>query len=188
MKQQKKLLLDRNGALRLTGVERTFGDDEIIVTKTDLTGHITYANRLFCDLAGYTEAEVLGAPHNIIRHPDMPRGVFKFLWDTIQGGKEIFAYVVNRSSNGDHYWVLAHVTPSFDAFGKINGYHSNRRVAGKQVLNETIIPLYKTLMQEERKHDNPKQAAAAGLALLQEILNQKGVRYDELVFSLLRAA
>lgn len=90
-----------------TGVERRFGEDELIVTKTDLKGRITYCNEVFVRMSGYTEQECLGEPHNIIRHPDMPRCVFKLLWDTIQGGQEIFAYVLNLSKNGDHYWVLA---------------------------------------------------------------------------------
>ena len=67
----------------VTGKEAFFGDDEIIVSKTDLKGHITYANDVFLKIAGYTEAEVLGRPHNLIRHPDMPRCVYKLLWDTI---------------------------------------------------------------------------------------------------------
>lgn len=83
------------------------GDDEIIVSKTDLKGRITYANRVFLTIAGYTEQEVLGEPHSIIRHPDLPRCIFKLLWDTIQGGTEIFAYVINRCKNGDHYLVYA---------------------------------------------------------------------------------
>ena len=97
----------------LTGVERTFGEDEIIVSKTDLTGRITYANDVFLRISGYAEAEVLGQPHSIIRHPGTPRAVFSLLWRTIESGREIFAYVVNRAKNGDHYWVLAHVTPTF---------------------------------------------------------------------------
>lgn len=118
----------------LTGVERTFSPDEIIVSKTDLTGKITYGNRTFYRLAGLEESDCLGVQHNLIRHPEMPRAVFKLLWDTIAAGEEIFAYVVNRSANGDHYWVFAHVTPSRDNSGRIVGYHSNRRVPNKKVI------------------------------------------------------
>jgi len=101
----------------LTGVERFFDADEVIVSKTDLKGRITYANRVFQRVAGYGEAELMGAPHSIVRHPAMPRCVFKLLWDTLEAKQEIFAYVINRARNGDHYWVFAHVTPSFDAGG-----------------------------------------------------------------------
>jgi PAS domain-containing protein len=79
--------------IRPTDVERTFREDQIIVSKTNTKGIITYANRTFLEVALYTEQEVLGQPHNMIRHPDMPRCVFKLLWDTLVTGNEIFAYV-----------------------------------------------------------------------------------------------
>jgi PAS domain S-box-containing protein len=93
--------------VNLTGVERTFDEEEIIVSKTDLTGRVTYANDVFLRISGYTESEVLGQSHSIIRHPGTPRGVFSLLWRAIESGREIFAHVVNRAKNGDHYWVLA---------------------------------------------------------------------------------
>jgi len=168
----------------LTGVERAFEPDEIIVSKTDLKGRITYANRVFLRLAGYDERSILGEPHSIIRHPEMPRCVFKLLWDTIAAGNEIFAYVVNRACNGDHYWVLAHVTPSFDASGAINGYHSNRRVPDMNVVNNTIAPLYKQLLAEEKSVKNAKEGMAKGGAMLGSILADHGVKYDEFALSL----
>ena len=80
--------LDRT---QLTGHERTFAPDEFIVSKTDVKGHITYANEVFLRISGFDEEEVIGAPHSLVRHPDMPRCVFKLLWETIQAKKEIFA-------------------------------------------------------------------------------------------------
>lgn len=88
-----------------TGVERFFREDEVIVSKTDLKGRLTYVNRVFINISGYQEPELLGEPHSLIRNPEMPRSVFKLLWDTIGAGREIFAYVNNMSKNGDHYWV-----------------------------------------------------------------------------------
>ena len=108
-----------------TRKEVFFPDSEIIVSKTDLKGRITYANQTFCHVAGYDEAELLGQQHSIVRHPDMPRAVFKLLWDTLGEGKEIFAYVKNMTKHGDYYWVFAHVTPSYDGAGKLVGYHSS---------------------------------------------------------------
>ena len=105
--------------IRPTGKEVFFPAGELIVSKTDLKGRITYANSTFCHIAGYSEAELLGQPHSIIRHPDMPRAVFRLVWDTIAAGREIFGYVKNMARSGDHYWVFAHVTPSFDAQGNI---------------------------------------------------------------------
>lgn len=168
----------------LTGHERTFADDEVIVSKTDLKGRITYANRVFLGLAGLTEKEAIGAPHSVIRNPNMPRCVFKLLWDTIQNGKEIFAYVVNRSKNGDHYWVLAHVTPSRDGSGNIAGYHSNRRAPDRRALESTIIPLYAALLKEEQKYPNSKDGMNAGFAMLTNLLSEKKVGYDEFILSL----
>ncbi|NQU56111.1 MAG: PAS domain-containing protein [Rhodospirillales bacterium] len=167
--------------MSLTGVERFFEDDEIIVSKTDLKGRLTYVNDVFLRLADYTEKECLGEPHSKIRNPTMPRCIFKLLWDTIQDGREIFAYVVNRSANGDHYWVVAHVTPSKDANGNIIGYHSNRRTPNRQILDSTIIPLYNQLLAEENKHASSKDGMAASMAMVTALLKEKGMEYDEFI-------
>jgi len=166
-----------------TGIERRFDDGEIIVSKTDPAGRITYANRVFLRVSGYAEAEVLGQPHSLIRHPDMPRCIFKRLWDTIAGGNEIFAYVVNLAKTGDHYWVLAHVTPTFDAAGAIVGYHSNRRTAERAAL-QSIVPLYAELRAAEARHDNRTTGMEAGAAALDALLRDKRAPYDEFVLSL----
>ena len=126
--------------LHITGHERFFDPTEPIVSKTDTKGRITYANAVFRHIADYSEEELLGAPHSILRHPDMPRCVFKLLWDTISTGNEIFAYVINRAKNGDHYWVFAHVTPSFDKTGKIISYHSSRRVPRRDAIDKKSFP------------------------------------------------
>ena len=167
----------------LTGVERFFEPDEVIVSKTDLKGRITYANRVFQRVAGYGEEELLGQPHSIVRHPDMPRCVFKLLWDTLGAGQEIFAYVINRARNGDHYWVLAHVTPSYDESGRVVGYHSSRRVPERSAIDK-VVPLYRTLLEIEDKHADRKQGMEAAFAAVVALLNEKGIGYDEFVFSL----
>lgn len=168
----------------LTGVERFFDNDEIIVSKTDLKGRITYANRTFIEISGYKEDELLGMPHSVIRHPSMPRCVFKLLWDTLALGEEIFAYVVNKCKNGDHYWVFAHVTPSFDRMGKVISYHSSRRVADSGIIDTVIAPLYKELLREEERHANRQDAIKASTQMLGDILKEKNIEYDEFIFSL----
>ena len=168
----------------LTGVERFFDDNELIVSKTDLKGKMTYVNDVFLRLADYTEKECIGAPHSKIRNPDMPRCIFKLLWDTIQDGNEIFAYVVNRSGNGDHYWVLAHVTPSYDSNGTMVGYHSNRRTPNRKVLEGTIIPLYKDLLAEEQRHANSKDGMQASMKMVTDLLEENGVGYGEFIAGL----
>ena len=167
-----------------SGVEQFFKEDEVIVSKTDLKGRITYTNRVFMDISGFTEPELLGQPHSMIRHPDMPRCIFKFLWDTIESKKEIFAYVINMCKNGDHYWVLAHVTPSFDQNENIVGYHSNRRVPDREILSSTIRPLYDMLLKEEGRHANKKDGMNRSYEMLQNVIQEKGIGYDELIFAL----
>ena len=166
-----------------SGRETFFPASELIVSKTDLKGRLTYANGLFRQIAGYRESELIGQPHSIIRHPDMPRSVFKLLWDTIEDRREIFAFVKNMASNGDHYWVFAHVTPSFDARGAMTGYHSNRRVPDRGMLETVIMPLYAEVLKIERSHVNGKEALAAGSRALTEFVASKKVPYEELIFS-----
>ncbi len=166
-----------------TGKELFFDKDEIIVSKTNTKGHITYANDVFVRLSGYTEKEVIGSPHNIVRHPDMPRCIFKLLWDQLERKKEVFAYVVNMSKDGSHYWVFAHVTPTIDSSGTITSYHSNRRFPKARVVNDVIVPLYKTLIDEEKRHKNRKEGMNSSYKLLEKILEEKGTSYDEFVLS-----
>ena len=166
-----------------TGREKTFRPDQIIVSKTDRQGRLTYVNPLFVEISGYTEAELVGQPHNIIRHPDMPRSVFRLLWERIASGEEIFAYVVNLSADGGHYWVLAHVTPTLAADGRVLGYHSNRRTADKAAL-AVITDVYAKLVAVERAAGSTPEALEAGTALLEQIVSEAGQSYDELVWSL----
>ncbi len=166
-----------------TGVERTFHPDEIIVSKTDTKGIITYANKLFLSIADYTEEEVLGQPHNMIRHPDMPRCIFELLWQYISQGKEIFAYVVNLAKNGDHYWVYAHVTPNFDDNKNIIGYHSSRRVPNPSIM-PIIKELYADLLKIEKGNSSPKEALATSMGYIENMLKEKGVSYDEFIHNL----
>lgn len=170
--------------LSVTGVERYFEDNDVIVSKTDLKGRLTYANDVFREISGFSEAELIGQPHSIIRHPHMPRCVFKLLWDTLATGNEIFAYVLNRCKNGDHYWVFAHVTPSLDSNGKVFSYHSNRRVPERAIIDNAIVPLYNALLQKEQSYANAKQGLAASFQMVVDLLTEKNMTYDEFVLSL----
>ena len=175
---------EKPSGIQPSGRERHFKTDELIVSKTDLKGHITYANEVFLRLSDYSEPEVLGKPHALIRHPDMPRCIFKLMWDRISGGHEIFAYVVNMSSNGDHYWVYAHVTPTFDGSHNVVGYHSNRRVPDPKVLRDTVIPLYAELRKIEDSMPNRKDGMNAASEALSQKLSDMGMTYDEFIQSL----
>lgn len=111
--------------LPVTDVEREMKNGSILVSKTDLKGKITYCNRDFCEIAGFSFAELEGRAHNIIRHPDMPPAAFQELWDTVRAGKPWSGVVKNRCKNGDFYWVTANVIPITRA-GHIVEYMSVR--------------------------------------------------------------
>jgi len=117
----------------VTSVERQLKDGESVVSKTDLNGVITYINRTFCEISGYSEQELIGAPQNIVRHPDMPPAAFQNLWDTLKAGKSWKGLVKNRCKDGGFYWVEANANPIFEN-GKIVGYMSLRtRPSRKQI-------------------------------------------------------
>ena len=166
-----------------TGVERHFGEEEIIVSKTDLRGIITYANDVFIRVSGYSESELIGAPHSILRHPEMPRCVFKLLWDTLKSGNEIFAYVLNLAKDGSQYWVFAHVTPSYDLKGNPVGYHSNRRVPYPDALAK-VRPLYAQLLAVEKRAANPNAGMEASFKMMVDLLQSQSMDYGKFVFSL----
>ena len=162
----------------MSNQEHTFDHDVILVSKTDLKGNITYANQDFIDMVGFTEKELIGKPHNLIRHEEMPRVVFKLLWDTIKTGEEINAYVINRCKDGGYYWVFANVVASVDIHGKTLGYHSTRHKPKKEAL-QTIIPLYNQLLELEKTG-----GIDASLKAVENILNDKGMTYDEFIFTI----
>jgi len=170
-------------AAYLSGKEIVLGEDTLIVSKTDIHGKITYVNRTFIEISRYPEDRLLGAPHSVIRHPDMPRCVFKLLWDTVGAGQEIFAYVINRASDGDHYWVMAHVTPSLSEDHRIIGYHSNRRKADPASIAR-IGETYAELSRIERHSADSKTGLQQSFQALTDTLAKKGMAYDEFVLSL----
>jgi len=157
---------------------RELKENDFIVSKTDLKGNITYTNKIFMNMAEYTEAELLGKPHNIVRHEKMPKIVFKLLWDTVKSGEEIFAYVINKTKNKNAYWVFTNVTPSKDENGKTIGYYSVRRKPNKEAL-QVIEPLYQKMIEAE-KHSGME----ASKKILEDLLFEKGVSYNELIISL----
>lgn len=160
------------------GNELYFDENAFIVSKTDLKGKITYANDLFIELSGYSEEELIGAPHNILRHPDMPRTIFKLLWDKVQAGDEIFAYIKNRTKLNYFYWVHAYITPIIDIKnGAIIGYHSVRRSPSSKGL-AIIEPLYHKMLEAEKNG-----GMQHSLALLETTLSDLKVTYAEFILS-----
>lgn len=166
-----------------TQQERVLEEDDFIVSKTDLKGLITYGNRIFIGISGYAEEELLGAPHNILRHPDMPRSVFKLLWDTLQAKREICAYVKNLAKDGSFYWVFANITPSFDRRGEVIGYYSVRRKPRAEAV-KAVSALYRAMLEAERKAGDGQAGMKASQAILNRTLEEKGMGYEEFVLGL----
>jgi len=126
--------------------EYTF-DKGLIISSTNLEGIITYANRKFCEVAGYSKDELKGQSHNIIRHPDMPKAAFKELWETIQSSKEWTGLVKNLRKDGKYYWVYSHISPIIKD-GIICGYTAARRPASSAEITEAI-PIYAEMLEKE---------------------------------------
>ena len=171
-----------HGNIVPTQKEMVMREDDFLVSKTDLKGRITYGNRIFIEFSGYSEAELLGSQHNIVRHPGMPRGIFRFLWDTIGQKKECFAYVKNMSKDGGFYWVFANVTPSINPQGEVEGYFSVRRKPRSQAI-AGVTALYEQMLAEEKRVGS-KNACEASLVLLNQVLAQKGVDYESFILSI----
>lgn len=165
-----------------TSIERKMREDDFIVSKTNAKGIITYGNPIFIEFSGYAEEELLGSQHNIVRHPDMPRAAFKLAWSTIEAGNEFFGYVKNMAKDGSYYWVFTHITPDFDQNRNIVGYTSVRRCPNRDAIGK-IEPVYRQMLDAERTAGT-RDAIAAGTAVLLNLLQQTGMSYEELVFSL----
>lgn len=163
--------------------EICMGDDEFIVSKTDLRGYLTYANRTFMEMALLSEEQLLNANHNIIRHPDMPKGVFKFVWMTIKKEQEFFGFVKNLRSDGRYYWVFANITPEYDVNGKLSGYLSVRRKPPASAIS-VIEPMYQKMIEIENSANSDKVAEEKSIQFLQQQLENLKVEYQDLVISL----
>jgi len=120
----------------------------VIVSETDTKGIITYANRKFCEISGYTQEELIGQPHNIIRHPDMPKEAFEKMWSTIQSGQIWHGLVKNLRKDGQYYWVETEILPAKDENGEITGYVAARRASSRKNIDETA-EMYRKMKEKE---------------------------------------
>ena len=125
-------------------------EDGLIVSSTDLKGIVTYANRKFCEMSGYTKEELVGSNHNIIRHPDMPRVAFDNLWSKIRNGEEWEGVVKNLRQDGKYYWVHTFITPIRED-GRVMGYSAARRPANKKEIKDAQSLYHELSQQEEKK-------------------------------------
>jgi PAS domain S-box-containing protein len=121
-----------------------------IVSKTDAKGIIEYGNDYFVEISGYTEAQLIGQPHSIVRHPDMPKVVFKMMWDRINRGKNIMAVVKNLAKDGSYYWVVTEFEPKIDPITNEILSHTAFRRAAPQKAIDTMMPIYQKLLEIEK--------------------------------------
>ena len=128
--------------------EEVIFDGRSLITETDLKGIITFVNRKFVEMTGYSKQEAIGESHNILRHPDMPKAGFEGMWKLIQAGKVWDGYVKNLRKDGKYYWVDVHIVPKKDENGTIIGYIASRKVTDPKRLESTIIQ-YKKLRDAE---------------------------------------
>lgn len=154
------------------GVE--LSENALITSKTDLSGKIVYCNKDFIHYSGFKEEEVFGKPHNCVRHADMPRVVFKTLWEYVKSGREVFAFVKNRTKDGRHYWVFANITPSYDAQNNIVGFYSVRRKPNPKAI-EKISSVYSSMRDAEKKSVQESEK------ILKAVLEENKMSYNELI-------
>ena len=143
-------------AVFTSGVEVPFPEGRLIVFRTDLEGLITHANDAFVELSGWDRGELIGTPHHILRHPDMPKAAFKGLWDTVAEGKKWHGYVKNLRKDGSYYWVYATAVPNIRN-GQIAGYTSVRRKPSRTRIDE-LIPVYRQWLEQEQAPDKENAA------------------------------
>ena len=151
-----------------------------IVSKTDAKGFIEYGNDYFVEISGYSEAELIGKPHSIVRHPDMPKVVFKMMWDRINRAQNIMAVVKNLAKDGSYYWVVTEFEPKVDPITNEVISHTAFRKAAPQNAIETMTPIYKKLLEIEKD-----AGMEASEKYLRGFLEEKQMTYDEFIDQLI---
>lgn len=159
--------------------EVKWNKNKTIVSKTDAFGTILYANDVFTEASEYSKVELVGEPHNIIRHPDMPKVAFKVLWEALKEGKNFHAIVKNRTKTGRYYWVITDFETDRNEKGEITGYTARRKAVPDSVIKK-IEPIYKTLLDIEKL----KGEKASELYFKAYLNEEIGKSYDEFVLDL----
>jgi len=157
------------------GKEIKLDPKRYIVSKTDVSGKIVYSNQYFSEISGYTESELVGSPHNIVRHPDMPKAIFYLMWQRLRKGHNIMAVVKNLAKNGDYYWVTTDFEIKKGRMGKVRHYIAFRQAAPKHVV-KSIEPLYARLRRIEEE-----EGMRASILYLETFLAEKGMDYDQFI-------
>jgi PAS domain S-box-containing protein len=145
-----------------------------LVSSTDAKGIITDVNDYFVEVSGYSKEELIGKAHNIIRHPDMPKVVFKLMWERLKNGKDILALVKNLAKDGRYYWIFTTFEPIKNANNEVVGYKAHRKSVSKHTI-ETVADIYKKVLEVEKK-----DGLEASEKFLNDYLKQKG---EEITFA-----
>jgi len=153
--------------------------NKTILSKTDSKGIIEYANDYFIEISGYEEFELMGQPHNIVRHPDMPKTIFKLMWESLKKGENIHAFVKNLSKDGRYYWVLTNFEFKYDEEGNLVSYYAKRKAAPRNAIFE-IEKLYYTLRNIEAR-----QGMNTAVNYLHGMLEDKKMTFNEYNYNLL---
>lgn len=160
--------------------EIVFSKKKFIVSKTDLKGNILFINKNFCEISGYTEEELIGIPHNVMRHPDMPKAIFFLIWSSLLAGREVSGVIKNLAKSGEYYWVIADFSVNRDNNGNVKSLTAFRRAAPNQVV-ESIEELYTTMLSIEKKH-----GIESSLSYLEAFLEEQQLSYDEFLGELIK--
>ncbi len=160
--------------------EIVFSKKKFIVSKTDVDGTILFVNKNFCEVSGYTQSELVGEPHSVLRHPDMPKAIFYMLWKSLLSGMEISAVVKNLAKSGEYYWVIADFSMKRDKHGKLESFSSFRRIASQEVI-EVMQILYAEMLLVERK-----KGVEGSLRYLENFLEEKNMSYEEFLEDLVK--
>jgi PAS domain S-box-containing protein len=159
--------------------EQTWDKKKTLLSKTDKRGTILYANEAFIEVSGYDEHKLVGQPHNIIRHPDMPKVIFKLMWENILEGKDFHGIVKNMAKNGRFYWVITEFKSIKNADKEIVGFFGTRKSVPESIIVKFIEPLYKKLVHIEKE-----TSVEASEAFLMGHLEERNKSYVEYVDNL----
>lgn len=154
---------------------------DIIVSQSDLEGSIIYANPIFYRVSGYPYGKLIGANHNIVRHPEMPKTIFKSLWKQLKEKQEVYCFIKNQSKENKYYWVFAYIRPSLNKDGSLRNYISIRRTISNKA-RAIIEPFYKQLLSVE--NTNGIQASEKMLKNFMEQNRYKNQTNNEIIHNI----
>lgn len=160
--------------------EVEFSKKKFIVSKTDIEGRITFVNKNFCDVSGYTAAELMGVEHNVLRHPDMPKAIFYMIWKSLHAGMEISAVIKNLAKSGKYYWLITDLSMERDTKGNLKTFSSFNRIAPEPII-EVIEELYAEMILAEKRG-----GLESSLHCLEEFLKERGMSYNEFLEELIQ--